>query len=80
MMLYIAPETVDMAEAAREYRPGQGRLTRTAGSEGIFSSTGIYGDATLATWAKGRAVVESRLIAILGELERLRAEPLPHPG
>jgi creatinine amidohydrolase len=79
MMLYIAPEAVEMAKAARDYRAGQGRLTRQAGTQGIFSPTGIYGDATLATWAKGRSVVEARLTAILTEIERLRAEPLPPP-
>jgi creatinine amidohydrolase len=82
MMLYIAPEAVDMAKAANDYRPGPGSgpLTRMPGAAGTFSPTGIYGDATLATWAKGRAVVESRLTAILTEIEQLRAEPLPPPG
>jgi creatinine amidohydrolase len=80
MVLYIAPERVEMAKAARDYRPGHGRLTRVPGAPGTFSPTGIYGDATLATWAKGRAVVEARLAAILSEIEQLRAEPLPAPA
>ena len=72
----------DMAKAANDYRPGPGSgpLTRMPGAAGTFSPTGIYGDATLATWAKGRAVVEARLTAILTEIEQLRAEPLPPPG
>jgi len=79
MMLYIAPEAVDMAKAAHDYRPGPGPLRRMPGAAGTFSPTGIYGDATLATWAKGRAVVEAKLSAILTEIEQLRAEPLPPP-
>jgi creatinine amidohydrolase len=77
MMLYIAPESVDMRKAVRDYRPGQGRLTRTPEAEGTFSATGVYGDATLATWSKGRAVVEARVAGILADIERLRTEPLP---
>jgi creatinine amidohydrolase len=80
MMLFIAPQAVDMAKAARDYHDGQGGLTRKAGAHGIFSATGIYGDATLATWAKGRAVVEARLHAILSDIEQLRAESLPPAG
>ena len=79
MMLYIAPEAVHMAKAAHDYRPGPGPLTRMPGAAGTFSPTGIYGDATLATWTKGRAVVEARLTAILTEIEQLRAEPLLPP-
>jgi len=80
MMLYIAPQSVDMTKAARDYHPGKGHLTRTAGSEGTFSPTGIYGDATLATWAKGQAVVEAMLAGIVTDVERLRADPLPASG
>ena len=53
MMLYIAPASVDMGKAARDYHPGQGRLTRTPGRAGVYSPSGIFGDATLATAAKG---------------------------
>ena len=53
MMLYIAPQSVDMTKAARDYHPGRDASRALAGSEGTFSPTGIYGDATLATWAKG---------------------------
>jgi len=77
MMLYIAPQSVDMSKTARDYHPGQGRLTRRADSEGTFSPTGIYGDATLATWAKGQAVIEAMLAGIVADVERLRTEPLP---
>ncbi len=77
MMLYIAPDRVEMKRAARDYHPGAGRLTRQANNGLTYSVTGIYGDATLANWGKGRAAVEARTAAILNDLERLRAEPVP---
>ena len=77
MMLYIAPHSVDMGKAARDYHPGQGRLTRTPGGEGIYSPTGIFGDATLATLEKGRIVVEAKVAGILADIARLRAAALP---
>ena len=52
MMLYIAPERVDMSKAAKDINPragGRGPLTREKGREiGRYSPTGIYGDATRA--------------------------------
>jgi creatinine amidohydrolase len=80
IMLYIAPESVDMSRAARDYHPGKGRLTRAPGGTGVYSPTGIYGDATLATWAKGRAVVEAMVVGILSDIEGLRGERLPPPA
>jgi creatinine amidohydrolase len=77
MMLYIAPHSVDMGKAARDYHPGRGRLTRTPGGEGIYSRTGIFGDATLATLEKGRIVVEAKVAGILADIARLRAAALP---
>ena len=77
IMLYIAPDKVDMARAARDYHPNQGRLTRQPDSGGTYSATGIYGDATLATWAKGRAVIEAMVEGILADIHRVRSEPLP---
>lgn len=80
IMLYIAPESVDMSRAARDYHPGKGRLTRAPGGTGVYSQTGIYGDATLAAWAKGRAVVEAMVDGILRDIQSLRTEPLPPPA
>ena len=77
IMLYIAPESVDMSKAVRDFHPGKGRLTRGPGGTGVYSPTGIYGVATLATWAKGRAVVEAMVVGILRDIESLRSEPLP---
>jgi creatinine amidohydrolase len=71
MMLYVAPERVDMALAANDYHPGSGPLTRIAGSAGTYSATGIYGDATLATYAKGQIVVEALVEALIADIAML---------
>ena len=48
-------------------------------SPGVYSPTGIYGDATLANAEKGRIVVEAMVTDVLGEIAALRKSPLP-PG
>jgi creatinine amidohydrolase len=79
IMLYIAPDAVDMRRAVRDgegpERPGG--LTRRPDGPGIYSPSGVFGDATLATPEKGRRVTEALLAAILAEIEDLRAAPLP---
>jgi creatinine amidohydrolase len=77
MMLYIDPACVDMTSAARDFHPGSGPLTPHAGEPGVFSPTGIYGDATLASAAKGRVVVEATVRDLLREIAALRNSPLP---
>ena len=80
MMLYIAPDRVDMSKAAKDINPrlgGRGPLTREKGREiGRYSPTGIYGDATLATREKGRVVVEAMVAGMLREIEELRKAKL----
>jgi len=76
IMLYIAPGAVDMKKAARDYQRGEGPLTRTQGKGGIYSPTGIYGDATLANCAKGQRVVEAMVVGILRDIASLRSEAL----
>lgn len=73
MMLYIAPETVTMALAARDYTPGVGPLTRRRDGPGVYSPTGIYGDATLATREKGKHIVEAMVAGILRDIAALQA-------
>jgi creatinine amidohydrolase len=82
MMLYIDPASLDMSRAVRDYNPGRGalRLTRTQGGEGAYSPTGIFGDPTLASAAKGRWFVDSLVAAIVTDIERLRVTPLPTPA
>ena len=77
MMLYIAPRSVDMRKAVRDFHPGRGRLTRSRASQGVFSPSGVYGDATLATAEKGKVLVEAMVRDILSEIESLRAAALP---
>lgn len=78
MMLYIAPERVDMTKAVREDNPRQpGGLTRSRSGKGIYSESGVWGDATLATRKKGQVIVEATLAGILDDLEAIRmAEPV----
>jgi creatinine amidohydrolase len=81
MMLYIAPDRVDMDLAVREDNPrGQGGLTRRADGEGTYSVSGVWGDATLATRDKGRIVVEAMVDGIVRDLEALKAAGLPDRG
>ena len=78
MMLYMAPSTVDMKKAAKDYHPSTERgLTRKPGGRGSYSPTGIYGDATLATRAKGEQITKALISGILTEIEELRRAPLP---
>jgi creatinine amidohydrolase len=78
MMLYIAPETVDMTKAVRDFTPKEKPgFSRTPDGPGHYSKTGIWGDPTLATREKGEKVVEHMVAGILAEIEALRAAPLP---
>ncbi len=79
MMLYLAPDRVDMSKARKEISPREGRggLTRVRGRPGIYSETGIWGDATLATVEKGRIVVEATVAGILRDIEELQRTPIP---
>jgi creatinine amidohydrolase len=77
MMLYIRPEIVDMAKAVKDYNPLGGRgLTRDPDNKdaGVYSASGVYGDATLATLEKGRLAVEARVRYIIDELREFIRE------
>ena len=77
MMLYIAPDVVDMSLAVREDNPrGRGGLTRSRTTGGTYSKSGVWGDATLATVEKGRIIVEATVEGILKDIEALRTIPL----
>jgi creatinine amidohydrolase len=80
MMLYIAPESVRMKKAVRDLNPNQpGGLTRDPQEKGTYSPTGAWGDPTLATREKGRAVVESLVVTTLKDIEDLRQIASPPP-
>jgi creatinine amidohydrolase len=73
MMLYIAPETVDMSKAVKDYdaRPNQRGLTRDPNGSGHYSPTGIWGDPTLATKEKGKLVIELTIREIVKQVKQL---------
>jgi creatinine amidohydrolase len=75
MMLYIAPSTVDMSKAVKDYRPSRGRLVRDSTQPGTYSPSGTWGDATLATRAKGERVTEALVAGILRDIGQLRTAP-----
>jgi len=77
MMLYIAPETVNLAAAEKDVHPdrGPGGLTRDPNATaGVYSPTGAWGDPTLATREKGRILVEALVARLLRAVDRLRVE------
>jgi creatinine amidohydrolase len=77
-MLYLAPEVVDMAKAVKDFDGnGSGALTRNKAGSGVYSPTGIFGDATLATREKGQTIVKSLVASILSDIDTLRGAPLP---
>jgi creatinine amidohydrolase len=83
MMLVIAPETVRMEKAVKDYDAvGKGRLSRekSATAETTYSPSGIWGDATLATREKGERVVRALVEGLVADVEATRAAALPLAG
>lgn len=72
-MLYIAPETVKMSLAVKDFdpRPDRKGLTRDPKGKGVYSPTGIWGDPTLATREKGRIIIETTVKEIVGQITAL---------
>ena len=77
MMLFVDPARVDMRKAVREYGTGAGALTRVKDGPGVYSASGVVGDATLATREKGQGFVEAVVAAALEDIEAVRMAPLP---
>jgi creatinine amidohydrolase len=78
MMLYIAPDSCDMAKAVKDYSPNGGYLTRDKNNaEGTYSPTGAWGDPTLATREKGARIVEALVAALVRDIDETRTAPLP---
>jgi creatinine amidohydrolase len=75
MILYIDPSAVNMAKAVKDYNPDRGPLTRNPKGNGTYSPTGIWGDPTLASRAKGERLVEASVTGILQDIEKLRRQP-----
>jgi creatinine amidohydrolase len=79
MILYIAPDRVDMLEAVKDTEP-DGELpglSRDPNTKQTYSKTGVWGDATLATRDKGKRVVEAIVAGMLADIEALRVAELP---
>jgi creatinine amidohydrolase len=79
MMLYIDPTSVDMSRAVKDIGPPVTPfyLTPRPDGRGTYSASGIWGDATLATREKGRAVVESIVGTLIDDVESLRGASIP---
>ena len=71
LLLYIAPEVVDMSKAVDDGSEGQGGLSRETG-KGVYSPSGVYGQATLATAEKGKIVAQQLLDTIVEDINNLR--------
>jgi len=54
-------------------------LTRKPNGRGVYSATGIFGDATLATKAKGEQITKALVTGILKEIEELRQTSISEP-
>jgi creatinine amidohydrolase len=76
MILYIDPSAADMKKAVKDLNPDHGPLTRNPKSGGTYSPTGVWGDPTLATTAKGEKLVEALVTGILKNIETLRLQPV----
>jgi creatinine amidohydrolase len=78
IMLYIAPDSVDMSKAVKDFdKTGKGRLSRSRAAGLTYSPSGIWGDASLATVDKGKRVVQSLIDGVLHDIEVLRDASLP---
>jgi creatinine amidohydrolase len=75
MMLYTAPETVDMSKAVKDFdsRPHRRGLTRDPEGQGHYSPTGTWGNPTLATREKGKIIVETAIKEIIKQVKELNA-------
>ena len=79
MMLYIAPETVNLHLAEKDCHPNKlGGLTRIPPSDdpndksiGTYSPTGAWGDPTLATIEKGHIVIEHMVSYHVEQIQQL---------
>jgi creatinine amidohydrolase len=84
MVLYLEPAAVRMERAVRDgERIGPGPLTRDPNrKDAHYAPSGVFGDATLATWQKGERLSEAILASILGEIDALQTAPVPEgtPG
>jgi acetamidase/formamidase/creatinine amidohydrolase/Fe(II)-dependent formamide hydrolase-like protein len=80
LVLFMQPGAVRMDKAVADgLKGGEGPLRRQATQPGVLSPSGVYGDATLATWQKGERVAGAMVDSILKEIDAVAVSPLP-PG
>lgn len=74
MILYMKPDAVDMKKAVKDYTPDQGQgLTRDPNNKAsTYSPSGVWGDATLATYEKGKIVTEALVEMILNDIRKMK--------
>ena len=79
MMLMLAPDRVEMSAAVRDDAPrnGPGGFNREPGLPGIHSPSGVWGDATLASVAEGRTLVDATVDGFPQDVGVLRNAVLP---
>jgi acetamidase/formamidase/creatinine amidohydrolase/Fe(II)-dependent formamide hydrolase-like protein len=78
MVLFMRPSAVRMEKAVADgNKEGAGPLLRRPSGEGVLSPSGVYGDATLASWQKGERVVGGMLDDILKDIDATAEAPLP---
>lgn len=77
--LLLVASAVRMEKAVADGAAGRsGPLTRDPrATTGLVSPSGVFGDARLATRAKGEAVVEQTVADVLAEIDALAALSLP---
>lgn len=70
LMLHIAPQVVSMELAVDDGAEGEGMLSRSEG-RGLWSASGVYGQATLASPAKGKIIAAVLLEQVLAQIASL---------
>ena len=81
-MLAIDASAVDMTKAAVDYMPGAARKGPFSPDpkSARHSASGVYGDATRATAAKGRIILDGMTRIMLDEIADLRRTAPPQPA
>ncbi|UNX54613.1 creatininase family protein [Georgenia sp. TF02-10] len=73
LLLDARPDLVDMAKAVREYPPFSEEYAYGAEQLGNVSESGVFGDPTLATAAKGRAMFDALVEESVRIIQKARA-------
>lgn len=80
-MLYISPKSVDMKKAVQDYGVEKGTALGLSPDPNknntTYSPTGIFGDPTLATRAKGEKMVNIELRTIEAEIKAMKTAVVP---